>query len=113
MRNATVNSLSFSVLVAATINSTLSLTMNPHIARNELNAPPARRIVGYQCKNPRCGKIFANVFAYDQHRRHASTQGTLCASLLMRDEVMGLRRADTSTAALSVRPGSGPILSVH
>jgi hypothetical protein len=31
-----------------------SLTMDAH----ELNAPPAWRIVGYQCTNPRCGKVF-------------------------------------------------------
>ena len=88
------------------INSTLSLKMNSQVPR-EFNAQPARRILSYECKNPNCGKLFANVFAYDQHRNHATTQGTLCASITMRNEITGLRRSDTSTAALSTRPSTG------
>ena len=56
------------------------LTMQAH----SLNAPASRRIIGYQCKNPTCGKVFANLFAYDQHRNHArcapnSPGGPSCA----------------------------------
>ncbi len=56
-----------------------SLTMDAHA----LNAPPARRMIGYQCTNPHYGKVFTNVFAYDQHRNHAIRAGTLCASIMM------------------------------
>jgi hypothetical protein len=31
-----------------------SLTMDA----NAFNVPPARRIIGYQCTNPHCGKVF-------------------------------------------------------
>jgi hypothetical protein len=59
--------------------------------------------------------MFPNVssfkFAYDQHRNHATTKGTLCASMTMRDEISGLHRADTSTAALSTRARFGWTLS--
>jgi hypothetical protein len=52
---------------------------------NAFNAPPARRIIGYQCTNPHCGKVFTIVFAYDQYRNHATMAGTLCASIMMRE----------------------------
>jgi hypothetical protein len=58
-----------------------SLTMDA----NAFNAPPARRIIGYQCTNPHYGKVFTNVFAYDQHHNHATRAGTLCASIMMRE----------------------------
>ena len=107
MKNSTANSLGYFVLVTALIHSALSLHMSARIPR-EFHARPARRIIGYECKN--CEKVFANVFAYDQHRNHASTRGTLCASITMRDEMIGLRRSDTSTAALSSRPSTGWIV---
>jgi hypothetical protein len=80
-----------------------SLTMDAHA----FNAPPARRIIGYQCTNPHCGKLFTNVFAYDQHRNHAIRAGTLCASIKMREELTAVRRADRSSAVLSARPRRG------
>jgi hypothetical protein len=98
------------VLVAAIINSTVSLQMSAHISRGFISQP-ARRILGYQCANPKCLKLFANQHAYDQHRDHATRQGTLCASITMRDEVTGLRRSHTSTAALSTRRSTGWKLS--
>jgi hypothetical protein len=80
-----------------------SLTMDAHA----FNVPPARRIIGYQCTNPHCGKVFTNVFAYDQHRNHATRAETLCASIMMREELTAVRRADRSSAVLSARPPSG------
>jgi hypothetical protein len=71
------------------------------------NAPPALRIIRYQCTNPHCGKLFTNVFAYDQHRNHAIRAGTLCASIKMREELTAVRRADRSSAVLSARPRRG------
>ena len=78
----------------------VALTMQAH----SLNAPASRRIIGYQCKNPTCGKVFANLFAYDQHRNHATKAGTLCVSLTMRDELTGVRRVDRPIPVLHVRP---------
>ncbi len=78
----------------------VALTMHAH----SLNAPASRRIIGYQCKNPVCGKVFANLFAYDQHRNHATKAGTLCASLTMRAELTGVRRLDRPIPALHARP---------
>ncbi len=46
---------------------TFALTMHAHA----FNAPPSWRMIGHQCTNPHCGKVFTNVFAYYQHRRHA------------------------------------------
>lgn len=89
--------------IVLTCTYTLTLTMDAHA----FNAPASRRIIGYQCKNPRCGKVFANVFAYEQHRNHSSRAGTLCASLTMRQELTGVRRADRSVPVLSARPHQG------
>ena len=58
-----------------------------------LNAPASRRIIGYQCRNPHCGKVFMNVFAYEQHRNHSTRAGTLCASLTIRQELTGVENA--------------------
>ena len=106
VRNASAKSVCCLVVVAAIINSTLTLQMSAHISRG-FNSQPARRILGYQCANPNCLKVFGNQYAYDQHRNHKTRQGTLCASITMRDEVTGLRRSDTSTAALSTRRSTG------
>ena len=43
------------VVVAAIINSTLTLQMSAHISRG-FNSQSARRISGYQCTNPNCLK---------------------------------------------------------
>ncbi len=79
-----------------------SLTMDAHA----FNAPPARRIIGYQCTNPHCGILF-NVFAYDQHCNHATRVGSLCASIKMREELSAVRQVDRSSAVLSARPRRG------
>ena len=81
----------------------LTLAMDAHA----FNAPASRRIIGYQCKHPRCGKVFANVFAYEQDRNHATRAGTLCASIMMCQELTGVRRVDRSTAVLIARPHPG------
>jgi hypothetical protein len=86
-----------------------SLTMDAHT----FNAPPARRIIGYPCTNPHCGKVFTNVFAYDQHHNHATRAGTLCASIMMRGEFTAVRRADRSSAVLSARPRRGKERDAH
>ena len=77
----------------------VALTMQAH----SLNAPGSRRIIGYQCKDPVCSKVFANLFAYDQHRNHATKAGTLCASLTMRAELTGVRRVDRPVPVLHAR----------
>ena len=78
----------------------VALKMQAH----SLNAPASRRIIGYQCKNPAChGKVFANVWAYDQHRTNAAKAGTLCASLTMRAELTGVRRVDRPVPVLHAR----------
>ncbi len=113
VRNASANNFCCLVVVAAIINSTMSLQMSAHISRG-FNSQPARRILGYQCANPKCLKysqILTLTTRYDQHRNHATRQGTLCASITMRDEVTGLRRSDKSTAALSIRRSTGLTLS--
>jgi hypothetical protein len=74
---------------------------------HSLNAPGSRRIIGYQCKDPVCSKVFANLFAYDQHRNHATKAGTLCASLTMRAELTGVRRVDRPIPDLHARPRTG------
>ena len=89
--------------IVLTCTYTLTLTMDAHA----FNAPASRRIIGYQCKNPRCGKVFANVFAYEQLRNHATRVGTLCASIVMCQELTGVRRVDRSTAVLIARPHTG------
>ncbi len=95
VRHASAKSVCCLVLVAAIINSTLTLQMSAHISRG-FNSKPARRILGYQCVNPNCLKVFGNLHAYDQHRNHATIQGTLCTSITMRNEVTELLRSDTS-----------------
>ncbi len=80
----------------------VALTMQAH----SLNALSSRRIIGYQCKNPVCGKVFGNLFAYDQHSNHATKAGTLCVSLTMRVELTG-RRVDRPIPDLHARPSTG------
>ena len=64
----------FVVYICNTIRSlesachAFALTMDAHA----FNAPPSRRIIGYQFTNQHYGKVFTNVFAYDQHRNHAT-----------------------------------------
>ncbi len=105
-----VKSLRYLVPVAAIFNCTLSLSMCARLSSNKRNAPAARRILGYQCSNPHCGNISHNVFAYNQHRTHETKRGTLCESITMSEEITGLCRSDTSTAALSARPTTGRAL---
>ena len=81
----------------------VALTMQAH----SLNTPSSRRIIGYQCKTPVCGKVFANLFAYNQHHNHATKAGTLCASLTMRIELTGVRRVDCPIPDLHARPSTG------
>ncbi len=94
-----------SVIIGIVLSCTFSfsLTTDAHA----FNAQPPRRIIGYQCTNPHCGKAFTNVFAYDQHRNHATRAGTLCASIMMREELFAVRRADRSSAVLSARSRRG------
>jgi hypothetical protein len=61
----------------------------------------------YQFTNSHCGKVFTNVFAYDQHRNHATKAGTLCASLTMLGELTGVRRVDSPTPVLHALPLPG------
>jgi hypothetical protein len=49
-----VKGVRYLVPVAALFNRTLSLTMCARLSGNKRNAPPARRILGYQCSNPHC-----------------------------------------------------------
>ncbi len=114
MQNAAVNCLLYLVLVAALFNWTLSLTMSACLSSNKhtLNVPHVQRIPGYQCLDPHSGKVFHNVFTYNQHHMQATKRGTLCESITMHEEVTGLCSSDTSTAALSARPTAGmPLIS--
>ncbi len=77
------------------------------------NAPPARRIIGYQCTSTHCRKVLTNVFAYDQHRNHTTRAGTLCTSIMMCKEHTAVRRADRSSAVLSARPRRGNEKDAH
>ncbi len=43
--------------------------------------------------------MFTNAFAYNE-----DPMGTRCASIMMREENTGIRRADRSTAVLSAHP---------
>ena len=72
-------------------------------------APTSRLIIGYQCKNPNSRKVFTSVFAYagEQDRIHATSAGTLCVSIMMCEELIGVRREDRSTAVLIARPHAG------
>ncbi len=92
-----------SVIIEIVCLGSFSLTMDAHA----FNAPPPRRIIGHQCTNPHCGKVFTHVFAYDQHRNHTTRAGTLCASIMMREELTTVRRADRSSAVLSARQRQG------
>jgi hypothetical protein len=102
-----IRNISFVIgIVLSCTYHTLALvdfTMQAH----SLNAPSSRRIIGYQCKNPACGKVFANVWSYNQHRNHATKAGTLCASLTMRVELTGVRRVDRPIPDLHARPSTG------
>ena len=51
--------------------------------------------------------MFANLFAYDQYRNHATKAGILCASLTMRAELTGVRRVDRPVPVLHARPLPG------
>jgi len=73
-----------------------TLTMDSHA----FNAPS-------QFTNPHYGKVFTNVFAYDQHHNHTKKAGTLCASLTMRVELTGVRRVDRPVPVLHARPSTG------
>ncbi len=57
--------------------------------------------------------MFTNVLADDQHRNHATRAGTLCASIMMREELAAVRRADRSSAILSARPRRGNERDAH
>ena len=70
-------------------------------------ASPSRRIIGYQYTNPHCRKLLTNVFAYDQRLNHSTRAGTRCASIMVREELSRVRRADRSTPVLSARPRPG------
>ena len=87
----------------------MSLTINARVARNEPNRPNAPTPNAYWSINAKLrfaqfAERFLQVLSltnhYDQHQTHSTKRGTLRASISMRDEFMGLRRSDTSTAAL-------------
>ena len=61
MRNTCVINICNTIFllgIVLTCTYTLTLTMDAHA----FNAPASRRIIGYQCKNPRCGKFFCKCF---------------------------------------------------
>jgi hypothetical protein len=103
MRNNIRNTSFVIGIVLSCAYHTLAL-VTLRIQAHSFNAPGSRRIIGYQCENPVCGKVFANLFAYDQHRNHATKAGTLCASLTMRTELTGVRRVDRPLPDLHARP---------
>ena len=86
--------------------SFLNMSTSQH-AHNADNMPPPQRIVAYVCMNPKCDKLFTNLFSYDQHRYHARNVGTLCASLTMRREIVATRRAGVTTSVIKRIPHKG------
>ncbi len=60
--------------------------------------------IGTECQG--CGKMFASLFAYDQHRRSRVLRGTACYALPdeKRINVTAAPRPNMSTAALERRP---------
>ena len=94
-----------SVIIGIVLSCSFSFSFT--MDARAFNAPPPRQIIGYQSTNPHCGKVFTNVFAYDQHCNHAARAVTLCASIMMREELTAVRRADRSSAVLSARPRRG------
>ncbi len=62
------------------------------------------RAIGAECQD--CGKLFATLFAYDQHRRSKLLSGTACCALPDEDRmnVTAAPRPNMSTAALERRP---------
>ena len=106
MRN-NIRSIGFIIVLSCAYHTLASALVALTMQAHTLSAPASRRIIGYQCKNPTCGKVFANLFAYDQHRNHATKAGTLCASLTMRAELTGVRRVDRPVPVLHARPLPG------
>ncbi len=97
------------IRIVLSCSFSFSLTIDAHA----FNAPPARRIIWYQYTNPHCGKVFTSVFAYDQHRNHATRAGTLCASIMMHEELTAERLMDRSSAVLSAWPRRGNERDAH
>ncbi len=64
-------------------------------------------------KPTHCGKVFTNVFAYDQHHNHATQAGTLWASIMMREELTAVCLEDRFSAVLSALPRWGNERDAH
>ena len=80
MPNSLQNQYSFSFAFTIFCISFLNMSTSQHV-HNSDNVPPPQRIVAYICMNPKCEKVFANLFSYDQHRYHARNVGTLCGNV--------------------------------
>ena len=83
------------------------LYMSMALSLSAENAPQHRRIIAYECMNPKCEQSFTNMHSYDVHRYHARNVGTLCASLTMRREIIATRRAGLTTAVITRIPSKG------
>ena len=89
--------LAFCLIVTLFANS----NMTDKASDAAFNAQFSQRVIAYHCKN--CNGDYSNLYGYDQHRWHPSKRGTLCTNLTMRQEILGMRRADLSTPALIPR----------
>ena len=83
------------------------LYMSMALSLSAKNASQHRRIIAYECMNPKCAQSFSNMHCYDVHRYHARNVGTLCASLTMRREIVATRRAGLTTAVIRRIPSKG------
>ena len=106
MPNSFQSQYSFSFALIIFCISFLNMSTSQHVHSADNVAPP-QRIVAYVCMNPKCEKLFTNLFSYDQHRYHARNVGTLCASLTMRREIVATRRAGVTTSVIKRIPPKG------
>jgi len=78
------------------------------------SAPGARRETALVCINAKCQQSFANMYAYDQHSTHTRNVNTLCASLMMRKEIVATRRAGVTTSVITqIAPKGLPYILAH
>ena len=94
-------------LVLGTLCFLCVLSLSTPMQLSSDHAPPPRRIIAYVCMNPKCEQSFTNLHSYDRHRTHARNVNTLCASLMMRREIVATRRTGVTTSVVTEIPRRG------
>ncbi len=89
-------------LIRARVICELRIVM--HSSRASALRRTEGQAIGRECQG--CGKLFASLFAYDQHRHRSYLRGTACYALPdeKRINVTAAPRPNMSTAALERRP---------